>query len=167
VREDAPGAYPLFARLYAEGAAHLPGRDGALRALLVLIFNEWRRAGRDTGSVFASAERERLLTIIDRDPAARIHPARLARELGLTATWFARRFRRTFGSAPREWLVRHRIRRAAERLTESRAPIGDIAAEFGYGDLFLFSRQFKAVMGTSPRQWREGGANERANTVDR
>jgi AraC-like DNA-binding protein len=158
VRRSVEGAYALFARLIAEDKGGYPGYEQALRALIVLIFNEWRRAARSTGSSFTAAEQVRLARIIDADPSARIQPARLARELGLAPKWFARRFRRTYGLAPRAWLVRHRIGLIAQRLAENRQPIGRIASEYGYPDVFLFSRQFKAVMGCSPRTWRGRGA---------
>jgi len=92
------------------------------------------------------------IALVERDPAARPQPAELARALGLSPTWFARLFRRTYGCAPRAWLVRQRIGHAAERL-QSAASIGAVASEFGYADLFLFSRQFRAVLGSSPRRW--------------
>lgn len=150
-----PGAAalaPLLDDLRRTWAARQDDRAPRLRALLVLLFCDLRRiAERATGGLDAVAQR-RLLELVERDPAARPQPAALARALGLSPTWFARLFRRTYGCAPRAWLVRHRIQRAAERL-QSAAGIGAVAAEYGYADLFLFSRQFRAVMGASPRRW--------------
>lgn len=141
--------------LRSEWLTRLPGREARLRAGLLLIFSAIWRAGTERRLGLDAGQQEQLLVIIDREPAARPSPADLARALGLTPTWFARLFRRSFGRAPRGWLVRHRIRRAAERL-ESAASVGEVAEEFGYADLFLFSRQFRAVMGCSPRDWRAG-----------
>lgn len=150
-----PGAAaiaPLLDDLRRTWSARQDDRAARLRALLVLLFSDLRRiAERATGGLDGEQQR-RLLALVERDPAARPQPAALARDLGLSPTWFARLFRRTYGCAPRAWLVRNRIASAAERL-QSAAGIGAVAREFGYADLFLFSRQFRAVMGTSPRRW--------------
>lgn len=53
-----------------------------------------------------------------------------------------------------EWLVRERLRWAAQRLSESDIAIGDLARQLGYPDIFSFSRQFKQVHGVSPRAHR-------------
>lgn len=141
--------------LRREWAARQPDREVRLRALLVLLFSELRRlATREAGGLDAGMQ-ARLLELVERDPAARPQPAGLARELGLSPTWFSRLFRRTYGCPPRAWLVRQRIARAAERL-ESSATVGEVARVFGYDDLFLFSRQFRMVMGCSPRSWLAG-----------
>ena len=138
--------------LRREWAARQPDREPRLRALLVLLFSELRRlAAREAGGLDAGTQ-ARQLELVERDAAARPLPAGLARELGLSPTWFSRLFRRTYGCSPRSWLVRQRITRAAERL-ESASTVGEVALAFGYDDLFLFSRQFRLVMGCSPRAW--------------
>lgn len=148
----APAAGELLVRLRAEWLARLPGRDERLRALLVLLFSElWRGTGQRRRG-FDAATQARVVALADRDAAARPTPAQLAREAGMSPAWFSRLFRRTFGCAPRTWLMRHRIARAAERLGPG-TTVGVVATEFGYADLFLFSRQFRAVMGVSPRMW--------------
>lgn len=150
-----PGAAALAGQLDAlrrEWAAQQDDRGPRLRALLVLLFCDLRRIAARAGGGLDPAAQQRLLALVERDPAARPQPAGLARALGLSPTWFARLFRRTYGCAPRAWLVRQRIGHAAERL-QSAASIGAVASEFGYADLFLFSRQFRAVMGASPRRW--------------
>lgn len=148
-----PDAYRRFSELYGEWTARLPGREARLRALLVLLFTDWRRAARVRPGL-DERQRARLLALVDRRPEAHLGPAALAREVGLSPTWFARLFRRDFGCAPRTWLLRRRIEHAAQRLRETDLPVGAVAAELGWQDLFLFSRQFRAVMGVPPREWR-------------
>ena len=82
-------------------------------------------------------------------------PGGQARSLGQEPLRFTRLFQATYGCPPRQWLIRHRIERAAERLVDGNPHIGSVAEQFGYPDLFLFSRQFRRVMGVSPRQWRD------------
>ncbi len=40
-------------------------------------------------------------------------------------------------------------------LVESKLSISQVADEFGYADIYLFSRQFKEETGLSPRNYRE------------
>jgi AraC-like DNA-binding protein len=130
-------------------------RQARLRARLVLLFSDLRRIADGAAHGLDAEAQRRLLALVEADPTTRPGPAQLARALGLSPTWFARLFRRTYGCPPRTWLVRQRRRQAAERL-RSRAGVGAVAAEFGYADLFLFSRQFRSVMGASPRRWLAG-----------
>jgi AraC-like DNA-binding protein len=75
--------------------------------------------------------------------------------VGLSPDWFRRVFQRSYGCSPRAWILRERIRLAAQRLIDEPAEsIGAVAAGFGYKDQYLFSRQFRQVMGKSPRDWR-------------
>ncbi len=147
--------------LRREWLACQSNREVRMRALLVLLFSEVHRIAGHDSSGLEAADQAMLLELIDRDPKARLHPAHLARHIGMTPTWFARRFRRTYGCSPRTWLVRRRIERAAEQLGSARS-IGAVARVFGYADLFLFSRQFRSVLGVSPRAWLMQHRNERA-----
>lgn len=138
-------------------------RAERLRALLVVLFSSiFRAAG--AGQRIAplpAAIRARIESYVDADPAARPTIADLAAEAGLSVDYFGRRFRETFGSAPRGWLVRRRIQHAMLRLDESEDPISVVARELGYPDVFLFSRQFKSITGVSPRSWRERAQSRR------
>lgn len=81
-------------------------------------------------------------------------PSELARVARLSPDYFTRVFRQTYGMAPRRWLVEQRVRRAALRLVESTLSVSEVAAEFGYDTVFLFSRQFRDVLGESPTDYR-------------
>jgi AraC-like DNA-binding protein len=82
----------------------------------------------------------------------------LASTLDLTTYYFTRVFRRTFGRSPRAWLMRERMRRAADELVETSRSIKSVAYSLGYADLYLFSRQFRAAMGKSPRSYRRSAS---------
>lgn len=84
----------------------------------------------------------------------RLTPRDLARIAGLSADYFSRQFRLTFGQSPREWILRQRLRHAAGLLAETDERISQIAVRLGYPDIYLFSRQFAAEFGSSPRAWR-------------
>lgn len=78
----------------------------------------------------------------------------LARSAGLSRYHFLRTFRRVTGVTPHQWLVRARLRWAAERLAGSRDPVTWIALDAGYEDLSNFIRSFRAELGVSPSRWR-------------
>jgi AraC family transcriptional regulator len=107
------------------------------------------------------AQRQRLNRFIDDHIAEAIAPADLARECELSLDYFSRIFRRTYGVAPRTWLIRERMRQAATRLVETDRTVAQVAHEFGVDNLSLFCRQFRSVMGCTPTVYRAGrGAAE-------
>jgi len=80
--------------------------------------------------------------------------ADLAQEAGLNRYHFLRTFKRTTGITPHQWLLRPRLRNAAERLATRPDPITEIALDVGFGDLSNFIRSFRAEFGVSPSQYR-------------
>ena len=72
----------------------------------------------------------------------------------LSPYYFLRSFRAVTGVTPHQWLLRARLRAAAEKITASRAPVTDIALDVGFDDLSNFTRTFRAEFGASPRQYR-------------
>ncbi|HZC27614.1 MAG TPA: AraC family transcriptional regulator [Actinopolymorphaceae bacterium] len=149
-----------FDALVIELAGALPFRAERLRALLVVLFSDlFRAAGRHRRTPpLDGDQRTALEAYVDARPNCRLSPGELANVVGLSDDYFVRRFRQTFGVAPRSWLVKRRIQHAMLRLDESAASIGTIARDLGYPDVFLFSRQFKTVTGMSPRAWRTRAA---------
>jgi AraC-like DNA-binding protein len=78
----------------------------------------------------------------------------LARMAGLSPYHFLRAFKATTGVTPHQWLLRTRLRAAAERLAMTKASVTDIALEVGFEDLSNFTRTFRAEFGASPREYR-------------
>jgi AraC-like DNA-binding protein len=149
---------PLAEQLHDDIRREHPMRDRRLASLIFLLYSELAAAGkRDAarGPQLDEAARRKLLHYAAARAAQRPTPAELAGVLRLSPDYFSRVFRRTFGVSPRSWLVRERIGQAAVRLLDApQLTVSEIAYEFGYEDIFLFSRQFKQVTGRSPRQHR-------------
>lgn len=80
----------------------------------------------------------------------------LAEEALLSRSSFAERFTRTLGMPPMTYLTRWRMLTAAQRLTDTRASIAQIAAAVGYESESTFSRAFVREMGVSPGVYRRG-----------
>ena len=71
---------------------------------------------------------------------------------------FLRTFKAVTGITPHQWLLRARLREAAQRLAMSRAGVTAIALDVGFDDLSNFIRSFRAEFGFSPRQYRLAAA---------
>jgi AraC-like DNA-binding protein/mannose-6-phosphate isomerase-like protein (cupin superfamily) len=130
-----------------------------LRSVAAGFFTEWARLEtRDPSAGYGLTQVQRgiLTELLAARPDARVSPHELARAVGLSHDYFSRCFRHSYGCTPRRWLLEQRIRLAALRLVESGLRVGEVAREFGYEDLFLFSRQFKLITGVSPLTYRKG-----------
>jgi AraC family transcriptional regulator len=102
--------------------------------------------------------RWRLKRAIDYFEAEIGKPVRLAAvasSAGLTRMHFAAQFRAATGLSPHEYLVRRRIERAQEMLTETGMSLVDIALSVGFQTQSHFTSVFKRYTGQPPRAWRE------------
>jgi len=84
----------------------------------------------------------------------RLRLVELAREAGLSAPWFLRRFRAVFGVTPHDIQTEARMARARALLGMSALPVTEICFEVGYQSLGSFSAAFSRRMGCAPRVWR-------------
>ena len=133
-----------------------------LRGLLTVLFSRvlQKSPGQISGgTVFSDLQRRSLLRYVQRQIAERLTARDLASVLQLSPDYFSRTFRRTFSISPRQWLLNERIRLAAQALTGTGRSVSDVAYQFGYRDVYLFSRQFKQVFGLSPRAFRKHGGS--------
>jgi transcriptional regulator GlxA family with amidase domain len=78
----------------------------------------------------------------------------LAKVAGLSERTFERRFRRHYGSSPRQYIKRVRVRMACHALVYTDQPIARVAAEHGFADQSYFTREFRDVIGQTPRDYR-------------
>jgi AraC family transcriptional regulator len=83
------------------------------------------------------------LRLADIAACAGVHPGHLSRE-----------FRRFFGITPGDYVRHLRVDAAARQLTNSDAPLADIALATGFTDQAHFCRVFRRVMGVTPREHR-------------
>jgi AraC-like DNA-binding protein len=120
---------------------------GLTRVLLRLL----RRAADGSAGAATPPALSHLCQELHRNPGAPWSVQRMASACGWSASRFAHRFRTVLGVPPLEYLIRLRLHRARERLTECDRPVHEIAREVGYADLPHFSRLFKARFGLSPR----------------
>ncbi len=67
---------------------------------------------------------------------------------------FKRDFKQTFNESPGKWLLKKRVERAANLISNTDKSITQIAFDAGFEDLSHFSRAFKKLMGTTPTAYK-------------
>src|SRR4029079_19243660 len=97
---------------------------------------------------------EQAMAYLRGQPDRRISLAEAAALGGLAPGYFSRLFTQATGMSFRAFALQARLERARTLLDETILPIGQIAQELGYEDVFLFSRQFKQQYGYPPRKTR-------------
>ncbi|MEK6793564.1 MAG: helix-turn-helix domain-containing protein [Spirochaetota bacterium] len=118
--------------------------------LLALIAAEASAGGR-----LSSAPIRTSMGYIRKHAHERIDLIALAAKAHLTPSGFRHRFSRETGMAPKEYLLRERIRAAAEILRAGENDITTAAFKSGFASSQYFARIFKRYTGQSPSEYRE------------
>jgi AraC-like DNA-binding protein len=108
---------------------------------------------RDTAS---TRERRRAVETamwIEANAAEPLDLESMARQAGLSPFHFLRVFARVLGVTPHQYLVRTRLRRAAQLLARRDLPVTEVALEVGFADLSNFVRTFRRAAGISPARF--------------
>jgi len=97
---------------------------------------------------------ESAIARIQNEFASNLNMKLLARELGVSYSWFRHTFTAHTGLSPHQYLLEFRLVRARNLLAESEFSIKEIATQTGFEDEFYFSRLFRQKLNLSPTQWR-------------
>jgi AraC family transcriptional regulator len=104
---------------------------------------------------------------IDAHAAESIDLQRVARFTGVGPFHLLRTFSKVLSVTPHQYLVRCRLRRAAQLLLEDDRSIIDIALDVGFGDLSNFVRTFHRAAGLSPQRFRQAATWQRGLLAER
>jgi AraC family transcriptional regulator of arabinose operon len=146
----------LFAQVRADFDANRPLcgllSGGLLHRLIIL---SWL-ARDDSGPHAATApfDLRVAMTRLEEHATEAIDLVAFAREIGMGYSTFRRRFREATGYAPKEYILRCRMRRAKELLALTSLSVAAIAKQTGIADQYYFSRLFRAREGLSPTRFR-------------
>jgi AraC-like DNA-binding protein len=105
---------------------------------------------RDPDEAFVMGFRRLLERFLDRD----LPVARMAAELGMSASALTGRCRRCLGASPAQAFARARIERAEALLARTAMSVAEVASYLGYADQFHFSKVFKRLCGRPPSRVR-------------
>lgn len=84
----------------------------------------------------------------------------LARLTNKSVSTFKREFHTIYQDSPARYMKKKKLERAAELLSVTHQPIGDIAFDCGFSDLSNFSRSFQAAYGVSPTRFKMDRKNK-------
>jgi AraC family transcriptional regulator len=123
------------------------------RALAAYLLRRWHPEKTTNGPAPHEGLR-RALALIEDDYGAKLQIEDLAAAAGLSPTHFTREFRRTFGAAPHQFLLRCRIRHAQDALANSTKPIAQIALDCGFASQEHLTRLFTRQTQITPATYR-------------
>ena len=139
------------------GSDHRP----YLEALGVVLAHELARI--NTGRPGAEAQisgglaawqRRKALAYIEEHLAESISLTAIAQLVGLSACYFCRVFRKSFGMPPHRYQLRQRVERAKTLLAKHAASVTDVGLTVGYNDTSAFCTAFRKVTGLTPSTYR-------------
>jgi AraC-like DNA-binding protein len=164
IREDQSGKWLENSIRYSIADAGVPADGGKaiLAKLCEALFAETLRRyilqmpERQTGWLAGARDPEvgKVLALMHNRPAAPWTIADLAREVGLSRSVLAERFRQYLGEPPVAYLTNWRLQLGAQLLTSTSYSVAQIAAEVGYDSEQAFNRAFKRKFGNPPARYR-------------
>ncbi|MDA3961701.1 MAG: helix-turn-helix transcriptional regulator [Planctomycetota bacterium] len=155
--QRAPGLGPLLHLLLAEVRRFRSHRSEAIRSLLRLLTIEAKRASDNEQASERTLSPEAMYHMeqsVITEPGRTFTSADFADHFGYNRAYFAKLVHATYRAPFRSWLLRQRMRVAADLLTRTREPIAAIATQMGYLEATHFARRFKQVYGVTPRAYR-------------
>jgi len=79
----------------------------------------------------------------------------LATKVGLSVRQFERKFRKTFNTSPRKYVLKFRVLRACELLVKTDLSVTEVALQVGFFDHSALTKHFTIVMGVAPGAYRK------------
>jgi len=96
----------------------------------------------------------RVREYIDAHIEKRISVEVLANLANLSVCYFVRAFKQSVGVTPHDYLIRRRVERTMELLSDTDMPLSQIALAAGFADQSHCARRFRQHVGMSPRDYR-------------
>ncbi|MCR9257850.1 MAG: helix-turn-helix transcriptional regulator [Alphaproteobacteria bacterium] len=107
-----------------------------------------------TRAPLSATDREEILNLMEAAIDGGLTINCIAKQLGLKPYHFSRRFRAQFGETPKKHLDRRRLDRACRLLTETDAPIVEIAYDCGFSSQAHLTTFLSQHLGTTPARYR-------------
>lgn len=98
---------------------------------------------------------QQILPYIEAHLDQRITLSEVAGRCAMSTFAFSRAFKKELGVTFQDYLIRLRIDRAQQLLSNPQLSVTDVASAAGFGDLSHFTRTFRRHVGTSPSSFRK------------
>jgi AraC family transcriptional regulator, alkane utilization regulator len=149
-------------RLVEEAKGRGAGREAILRRLAELLCMELiRRYARglpEEGTGWLTAIKDPqvglALRALHQDPTRKWTVPELGREVGVSRSRLAQRFRELIGESPMRYLAAWRVHLAQRLLRDDRMSVAQVASRVGFESSVAFHHAFKRQTGQSPVAWR-------------
>lgn len=158
-----PAAYRLWRQLVDFDDASRLAIEAEVQELLARSAGASEPAARASDTAWLARARARLQDDVGNVPGI----AELAREAGLHPVYFARAFRRAYGSSPGDYLRQRRVEAAIAVLCGGTRPLAEVAGACGFADQSQMSHALQRAVGLSPLQVRRLSRLQLANLQER
>lgn len=125
-----------------------------LNALLIILLNQIPHEKIIRQNKFDSSLRL-CKKFLDEHFTENISIAQMSKIAHMSISGFAHRFKKIFGLAPGQYLIRRKIGTAQKLLIATDKSITEISMELGYDNVSHFNNQFKNFVGASPQSYRK------------
>lgn len=138
-----------------------PGAELVVNKLTEVVLVELIRInfGREDKSQFILALSDKqiagALQYLHNSPHSAWTIEKMAQEVGMSRSAFAKRFKELVGQPMFEYLTLLRVQRAKELLQETKLPLYEVASRVGYESDLAFTKTFKKHTGTTPTRYRK------------
>jgi len=151
----------LLDRLIKEVVADQPGAmlasNQLAQLLCIQIIRSYLEAsGPGTAGWLRALSDKRIapaLRLMHREPARAWRLGELAKEVAMSRTSFALRFKKIAGVAPLTYLLNLRMRFAEQGLREGSMSVSELGLSLGYTTESAFSNAFKSTRGMAPKRY--------------
>jgi AraC-like DNA-binding protein len=158
---------PVFALLGQEAERPAPGAQAIFAKLADVFLTQALRAyltgagqrGLLRLEPMQDPQIEAAAALVKEQPGRPWTVQSLAREVGMSRTLFATRFRSAVGESPMRHLTKVRLGQAAGYLATTNLSLDAIARRTGYGNNAALSKAFKREFGVAPGAYRRGQGN--------
>lgn len=156
-----PEQWQLYERLFSQIVDVCPPNQRKDFATMELFYRLLRQIRRD--SDFAQAQipkqfQQAKAYIHDNFNESSLSVALLARNTGISQTYFRRRFKEFYGCQPISYIRNVRIAHAQALLETGNYSVSEVAIQSGYENISYFSYDFHRLVGQSPSQYRTNAA---------
>lgn len=150
------GTHALLQLIISELERHEPGCDAAVNELAYVLFIHVLRSQMEQGlsqgllGALADPKIGMALNCIHSNFASDWTVDRLASEVAMSRSAFAKRFSELVGMTPIRYLTEWRMQEARDLLETTDQSIAEIAEKSGYQSEVAFRKAFKSVVGQTP-----------------